>query len=244
MGDLMHQGLDGLCLTHAGPEDDPLFDEAGVALRCAGYMVLLHRQGGKCLQPGIKSGKVRHISGQLGYADIRQLPPLCLADVKDSGCLEVGDRDIARFPQGLPVRAVQGLAGLRVLLVLLHRPLIGARRQDFDALLIPFDLPAQLLPGVVSSYPACCGKLEQDQQGVAEAVMVELRHSGQIFRITAAGIELPDAGLQLIGQLCQPFIRHWGHRSPPGPFLFGRLLAPLRPGLHLHCHQLAAQGAQ
>lgn len=114
MGDLMDGRFQGLQLTHALVNGNPLFFQMVVAVCAALDVLKSNRHRRRLFQRGEKILILFHAAGQLGHGNVRDFFALGLAHVKD--CDDAKDRDF-NFPflgDGLAVCADYRLLSSRV----------------------------------------------------------------------------------------------------------------------------------
>ena len=206
MGNLMDQGLQVLHLTHAELDSNPMFHLMIISPCTRMDVFELHRHWG-CLFDGFKEHRILlHAVGQFMNANGGDLPSFCLADIEDRYDFECRNGDLFFLLHRLAVFSIDWLMGVGIDPGHHDRFLIGCRSQNLNGFFALFDCPSQFLfPLVKAGYQRGVRFLHGDQQCVVEAVIMKLGHGIQVGAILFAVKQIFQSGLQLVGDLFDPF---------------------------------------
>ena len=127
MGHFMDDSLDGLYLAQAGLNHDPLFHITAIPLRRAGKRLKYHWQRGQGGQRRNNTLVLRHIAGQFHHAQRGEFLSLGLGNIKHGHDPVCNCLHFDPLHDGLVVRAIYRLVGLRVPFLLLHPSPVGGR---------------------------------------------------------------------------------------------------------------------
>ena len=142
------------------------------------------------------------IAGQFRNFQGRKWGSKCLADIEDAGDFEPLVTDLLCFFFRLAVRSKDNLLGRRIYLFHFKFPTEGHWGDDVDRLFSFLYLTVKfLLPGIISGNHSSFRILQSDQQGIVEAVLMELCHGGQIVLVILRGKDLFDTCLQPVCDL-------------------------------------------
>ena len=181
MGDLMDSRFQGLQLTHALVNGNPLFFQMVVAV-CAALDVLKgNRHRRRLFQRGEKILILFHAAGQLGHGNVRDFLALGLAHVKDRDDAKGRDFNFPFLGYGLAVCADHRLLGSRVDFLHLLFHLVGGRGQYLDAFFAFLHMALKVVPPLTKTgNQRGVRLLHGDQQRIVEAVIMELGHRREI----------------------------------------------------------------
>ena len=205
VGDLMHQGSDGLNLAHALA--DAYFLAFGVesAVSVRGHFFECHRNRRRAFQGFHKGVILFHIAVQ-GRGEHRQRLTLCLGEIEHRRHPEPGNGDFLFLHDRVAVLVQQRRFGIRVKLCFLHLFLVDRRRNDLNAFLALFHVALKLFPLVETGDARGVRLLHIDEDRVVEGIAVKAAHGGKVvFKLTAVE-NIPDSTFDAVRDLFQTFL--------------------------------------
>ena len=194
VGNFMDSRLDGLQLAHALLDGNAFVEQMKVTMRPALDVLKPDWHRGHLLQCLEKILVVLHAAGQFIHCNRGQRFALGLADIEHRHHLERRNLHRFFFRQRLAV-LVQNRLALFVQLFHLLLDLVGRRSKDFDAFFaFLYGAVERVFPLVETRHQLSA--LHGDQQGVVEAVIVKLRHRGEVGFVAVAVEQLLNSCFQ------------------------------------------------
>ena len=181
MGDLMDGRFQGLQLTHALVNGNPLFFQMVITV-CASLDVLKGNRNRRCLfQRGEKILILFHTAGQLRHGNVRYFLALGLAHIKNCDDAKGRDFNFLFLGDGLAVCADHRLLSSRVDFLHLLFHFIRGRCQYLDAFFTFLHMALKVVsPLAKTGNQRGVRLLHGNQQRIVEAVIMELGHRREI----------------------------------------------------------------
>ena len=212
VGDLMHQGGDGLHLTHALADGDGLICKTEIAVRIRGDRREGDRNRRGSPQRLHEHVVLLHASGK-GRRELREGLAVRLRHVEHLDRLEHGDADLPFLHDLLSVLVQHRRVGVGVELDFLDLFLEGRRSDDRDAALALLHMASELVfPLLEARHEGGVRALEIDEHGVVHAVSVEPAQDGEILPVAVRLEQLLDALLDAVRDLPQSLFICFGSR--------------------------------
>ena len=222
----MDQGLNGLLLAHALPQDNgircPVIVAVGTALNGSKGDGNLRRS----VQRFDKAVILRHFSGEGVHSQAGQLFPLGVGIVEYAHNLKGHPLDLSFLGHGMSCAVSHDFFCVGVTEFPFHCFGIGHRRIDFDTVSAFLHVSSELFPVSEGADQTGLRALHGNEDGVVHAVCGESGHDLQVFLILFALEDCLYAFLQGLGgkvQILLPvlrpllslFFRIVGHCTPP-----------------------------